>query len=429
MIKRYAREKMTAIWTAENKFQKWLDVEIAACEAHHQLGNINKQDLDTIKEKARFDVQRIDEIEAEIHHDVIAFLTNVAENVGPESRLIHLGLTSSDVVDTAFSLLIKESGHVLIDAIDELLQAIETQAYKYKNTLMMGRTHGVHAEPTTLGLKLTVWYDEIERSKERLLSAINGINVGKISGAVGNYAHISPKIEEFTCQKLGLRPAKASTQILQRDRHAHFMTSIAIIGGSLEKMATEIRSLQKTECNEILEPFSKKQKGSSAMPHKKNPIICERITGLARTLRGYALSSLENQALWHERDISHSSTERIIFPDATVGLDYMIGLMIKVLNGMVVNEAQMQDNIDKSYQVFFSQQVLLKMIDKGMLREDAYRIVQRNAHQAFDEKVPLLNKLKEDTDISTLIDKDELEGIFNYSHYTRQIDTIFDRVY
>ncbi len=429
MIHRYAREKMKQIWTPENKFQKWLDVELAACHAHVTLGNITQDQYNDIKAKAKFDVKRILEIESEIHHDVIAFLTCVAEYVGPNSRLIHLGLTSSDVVDTAFALLIKESADILLDDIDTLMTALKTQATTHKHTLCMGRTHGVHAEPTTWGLKLTVWYEEMKRNKTRLTHALNHINVGKISGAVGNFAHMPPELESLVCKELGLQPANASTQILQRDRHAEFITAISICGGTLEKIATEIRGLQKTECNEILEPFSSNQKGSSAMPHKKNPIICERITGLSRTLRGYALTAMENQNLWHERDISHSSAERIIFPDATVGLDYIIGLTTRVITDMTVNKTAMKENISKSYNVFLSQQLLLAMVQKGMLRETAYRIVQRNAHGAFDEKVLFNDKIKEDPEIGDLFTRDEFDQLFSFDRYTQHVNTIFERVY
>ena len=429
MIKRYSRPEMAQVWEPENKFQKWMDVELAACKAHVELGNIPAEAYQDIKTNADFNVTRIDEIEAEIHHDVIAFLTCVAEYVGENSRFVHLGLTSSDVVDTAFSLLIQDSGKILLKDIDVLLEALKTKANQHKYTLTMGRTHGVHAEPTTLGLKLTIWYEEMKRNKARLLKALDTTNVGKISGAVGNYAHMPPKLEALVCEELNLNIAPVSTQVLQRDRHAEFITTLSIIGGTLEKMAVEIRGLQKTEFNEILEPFSKKQKGSSAMPHKKNPIICERVTGLARVLRGYAVTALENQALWHERDISHSSTERIIFPDATVSLDYMFGLMTKVIDGMTVNEEQMKINIGKSYNVFFSQKLLLRMVQKGMLREDAYRIVQRNAHAAFDEQVLFDDKIKNEPQIKDLFSDDELTDLFSFAPYTTHADEIFERVY
>ncbi len=429
MIERYSRKKIKSVWNLQSKFQKWLDIELAACKAHVELQNITQEDYDHIQKTANFDVDRINEIESEIHHDVIAFLTCVAEYVGPQSRFVHLGLTSSDVVDTGFSMQVQEAGTLLLDELNTLLEALKKQAFAYKLTLMMGRTHGVHAEPTTLGLKLTTWYEELKRNKQRLTESLSQLNVGKVSGAVGNYAHMPPKLEELVCHTLGLTPAPVSTQTLQRDRHAYFMSTLAVLAGTLEKMAVEIRSLQKTEFNEIQEPFSSKQKGSSAMPHKRNPIICERVTGLARVIRGYALTAMENQALWHERDISHSSTERIIFPDATIALDYMLSLMTKVINGMVVNEKQMKDNINKSYNVFFSQKLLLKMVDKGMSREEAYRIVQRNAHAAFDEKVNFDIKIKADTTLTELFSTQELDDLFSYDQYTQHIDTIFNRIY
>jgi adenylosuccinate lyase len=429
MIERYSRPEMAAIWTQETKFKKWLDVELAACKAHVTLGNIPESSYRIICDNAQIDVDRIDAIEAEVHHDVIAFLTCVAEFVGEESRFVHLGLTSSDVVDTAFSLLIRDAGHQLRHGLDTLMTAVKTQAHAHKMTLTMGRTHGVHAEPTTLGMKLTVWYDELQRHCYRLDHALETMNVGKLSGAVGNYAHMPPQLEQLVCDELGLKPAPISTQILQRDRHAEFITTLALIAGTIEKMAVEIRSLQKTEFNEITEPFSARQKGSSAMPHKRNPIVCERLSGLARVIRGYALTAMENQALWHERDISHSSAERVIFPDATMALDYMLAQMTRVITGMHVNVDQMTANIAKSYNVFFSQQLLLKMIDHGMSREDAYRIVQKNAHAAFDEHVSFDKKIAEDPEIQSLLSEKERNDLFSLSPYTQHIDTIFNRVY
>jgi adenylosuccinate lyase len=420
---------MAQIWDPATKFQKWLDVELAACAVQHALGAIPNDDYVAITSNAAFEVSRIDEIEREVQHDVIAFLTNVAEYIGPASRFVHLGLTSSDVVDTAFSLLIKDACLILIDDIDELMAAVKAQAFQHKFTPTMGRTHGVHAEPTTFGLKLTVWYEELKRGRHRLMDAMAQINVGKISGAVGNYAHMAPDIEEKVCTKLGLDVSPVSTQILQRDRHAHVMTTIAIVGGTLEKMATEIRALQKTEFNEVIEPFGKGQKGSSAMPHKRNPIVCERISGLARTLRGYTLTALENQNLWHERDISHSSAERMIFPDATVTLDYMFGLMTNVIQNMTVNTDQMEENIGKSYNVFFSQQLLLRLVEKGLLREDAYRIVQRNAISAFQDRMPFDQKIMLDPDITTTLTNEEINGVFDFSKYTQHVDYIYKRVY
>jgi adenylosuccinate lyase len=429
MIDRYSRKEISDIWSLENKFNKWLAIEIAACEAHVELGNISAEDVEHIKKTAKFDINRIEEIEAEIHHDVIAFLTSVAEFVGPQSRFIHLGLTSSDVVDTGFSLQIQDAGNLLIKALKDLSETIKAQAHTYKKTLIMGRTHGVHAEPTTLGLKLSIWYEEMQRNIKRLKNATEDLNVGKISGAVGNYAHMPPKLEELTCKKLGINIASISTQTLQRDRHAAFISTIAIIGGTLEKMAVEIRGLQKTEFNEIQEPFSSTQKGSSAMPHKRNPILSERVTGLSRVLRGYAVAALENQALWHERDISHSGSERVIFPDATIALDYMISLMKKVLAGMVVNKEQMLENIGRSYHVFFSQKLLLKLVEKGSTREDAYRLVQRNALAAFDEKRLFEDKIKEDKDITNLFTTQELDELVSFDQYITHVDSIFKRIY
>jgi adenylosuccinate lyase len=429
MIPRYTRKKMENVWTLENKFQKWLEIELAACDAHVELGNLKADDVKEIKQKANFNVERIHEIESEIHHDVIAFLTCVSEYVGEKSRFVHLGLTSSDVVDTGFSMQIQDAGKLLLNELELLSNAIKTKAIKHKTTLMMGRTHGVHAEPTTLGLKLSVWYEELQRHKTRLINAIDGCNVGKVSGAVGNYAHMPPALEEKVCEKLEINVASISTQTLQRDRHACFMTTLAIIAGTLEKIAVEIRAMQKTEFNEVQEPFSSKQKGSSAMPHKRNPIISERVTGLSRVIRGYSVTAMENQALWHERDISHSSAERVIFPDATIGLDYMFSLLTKVISGLVVNEEQMKENIGKSYNVFFSQKLLLKLIDKGMSREDAYRLVQRNAHAAFDEKINFDIKIATAKEITDLFSKEELSDLFSFDQYTANVDTIYNRIY
>ena len=429
MISRYSRPQMASIWESKTKFQKWMDVELAACYAHLQLGNIPQADYDTIVAKADFTVERIDEIEADIQHDVIAFLTNVAEYVGPSSRYVHLGLTSSDVVDTAFSLLIMDAGQLLLNDIEEFQEVLAKKAEEHRYTLCMGRTHGVHAEPTTFGLKLAVFYEEMKRNKIRLKAALETMRVGKVSGAVGNYAHMPPQLEAIVCDRLGLNASKSSTQILQRDRHAEFMSALAITAGTLERLATEIRGLQKTEFNEVIEPFSSKQKGSSAMPHKRNPISCERVTGLARVIRGYAITALENQNLWHERDISHSGAERVIFPDATIALDYMFGIMTRVVRDMTVNQEQMMTNIGRSYHVFFSQQLLLKLVGVGMSREDAYRLVQRNAISAFVEQVDFFEKVKADQDITSLLSHDTLEAIFSFAPYTQHVDEIFSRVF
>ena len=420
---------MAQIWGSENKFQKWLDVEVAACKAHVDLGNIPQEDYDTIKEKAQFDIKRINEIEAEVNHDVIAFLTSVAEFVGPSSRYIHLGLTSTDVVDTALCLLIQDAGRVLHDDIDQFMAALKTVAMAHKHTLCMGRTHGVHAEPLTFGLKVAIWYEEMKRNKLRLERALEGLNIGLVSGAVGNYAHMPPELETLVCEELKLTPSPISTQILQRDRHAEFMSTLAIISGTLDKIATEIRALQKTEFNEATEPFSTKQKGSSAMPHKRNPITCERVSGLARVVRSYSVTALENQNLWHERDISHSSAERVILPDATIALDYMFGLMTKVISGLVVNPDAMKANIDKSYHVFFSQQLLLALIGTGMTREDAYRLIQKNAMDAFNNKILFREKVDTDSEITDRLSKEKLDELFSFDKYTQHVDTIFSRVF
>jgi len=430
MIPRYSRPPMAAVWSEENKFKTWLEVELAACQAHVEMGRIPKDAFAEIKKKAAFSIPRILEIEAEIHHDVIAFLTSVAEKIdSPVSRFVHLGLTSSDVVDTSLALLVTEAGENLVQAIDTFMAVLKKQALAHEKTLMMGRTHGVHAEPLPLGLKISLWYSEMARNKKRLEAALVDMKVGKISGAVGNYAHMPPELEERVCKALGLKPADVSNQVLQRDRHATFVTTLAVIAGTLEKVATEIRGLQKTEFNEVLEPFSKKQKGSSAMPHKRNPILCERVTGLARTMRGYALTALENQPLWHERDISHSGAERIILPDATILLDYMFGVMTKVIDGMQVNADQMKENIDRSYRIFFSQQLLLKLVESGMTREVAYRIVQRNAMAAFKERINFDQKIREDAKITDVLNQDELDQIFSMDVYQTHTKTIFKRVF
>tara|TARA_Y100000389_G_scaffold204378_1_gene256594 strand:+ start:5183 stop:6448 length:1266 start_codon:yes stop_codon:yes gene_type:complete len=420
---------MEFVWSDQCKFDNWLAVEIAACEAHVELGNIQQSAVDVIKAKAAFDVERIKEIESEIHHDVIAFLTSLAENIGPESRFVHMGLTSTDVVDTAFCLQIQAAGKLLMRGLEQVLEKLEVQAKANKTTLQMGRTHGVHAEPLSFGLKLTVWYSEMQRNYERLRIALEGLAVGKLSGAVGNYANLDPDIERLVCQTLSLTPASASTQTLQRDRHAHFMTTLAIIAGSLEKMATEFRALQKTEFGEVYEPFDKLQKGSSAMPHKKNPILGERITGLSRLIRSYALTALENQALWHERDISHSSAERVIFPDATIALDYALSLMIRILDGLVVCEDRMMANINGSNRIFFSQPLLLVLVNAGLTREDAYRLVQKQAMRAHEENVDFQEAIMSDESIMNHVTHEQINDVFSFDRYTKNIDKIYQKIY
>ena len=372
MIARYTRPDMGRIWTPENKYMRWLEVEIAACEAWSEIGEIPKAAVKIIKKKARFDVERIDEIEKTVKHDVIAFLTSVAENVGPESRFIHKGLTSSDVVDTALSLLMREASDIIIKDIRELMEELKKQAFRYKDAPCMGRSHGVHAEPMTFGLKFALWYEDMRRNMERMKRAKEATSVGKLSGAVGTFSNIPPVIEEKVCKKLGLKPEPVATQVIQRDRHAEYLTSLALIAASIEKVAVEIRHLQRTEVLEAEEPFEAGQKGSSAMPHKRNPVGCENLSGLARVVRANAVGALENIALWHERDISHSSVERIIIPDSSILIDYMLNRLKNILGGLQVYPERMRDNITKSYGLYNSQRVMLALTEKGLTREEAY---------------------------------------------------------
>ncbi len=383
MIARYTRPIMEKLWNQETRYQKWLEVEIAACEALAGLGYIPPKDLAAIQKKARFSVERIEAIELETKHDVIAFLTSVAEHVGPASRHIHLGLTSSDVLDTSMAILLKEAADILLEDLKALQEAIREQAFRHKKTVMIGRSHGIHAEPITFGLKLAIWYDESKRNQRRLEQARESIAVGKISGAVGTFAHISPSVEAYVCKKLGLKPAPASSQIVQRDRYAEFFCALAILAGSIEKMAVEIRHLQRTEVLEAEEYFSKGQKGSSAMPHKRNPIASENLAGLARLIRGYALSALENQPLWHERDISHSSVERVIGPDATTLLDYMLARLTGLIKNLIVYPENMKRNLEITRGLPFSEGVLLALTRKGITREEAYKVVQENAMKVW----------------------------------------------
>ncbi|MBL0176945.1 MAG: adenylosuccinate lyase [Ignavibacteria bacterium] len=428
MIARYTRPAMGAVWTDEAKFRIWLDIEIAACEAQAELGIVPKEALPVIRERAAFTVERINELEATLNHDVIAFLTNVAENVGENSRYIHLGLTSSDIGDTALSVQARRAGLLLRDALAGLVPVLEARAREHRHTPMIGRTHGIHAEPMTFGLKMLLWREEVKRDLARLDRAIETISFGKISGAVGTYANIDPSVERYVCEKMDLRPAPISTQILQRDRHAEFLATIAIIGGTLEKIATEIRHLQKTEVLEAEEYFSPGQKGSSAMPHKRNPITCERVAGMARLLRGYAMAGLENQALWHERDITHSSVERVVLPDATIALDYMIAKMTGILEKLLVYPDNMLRNLNGTHGLIFSQQVLLALTKKGMLREDAYRIVQDAAMRVWREKVELRDLLEADPQVSALLNREEMDGCFNVLRGLKHVDTIFERL-
>jgi len=427
MIDRYTLPKMREIWSEENKFRKWLEVELAACEAWATLGKIPKDALSKIKRKANFDVKRINEIEKETAHDLIAFLTSVAEKVGPESRYIHMGMTSYDVEDTARSLQMVEAADIIIKDIEEVSKIIKRRAKEEKFTLMMGRTHGVHAEPITFGFKMLVWLAEMERNLERMKNAKDNIAVGKISGAVGTYAAIDPRIEEYVCRKLKIKASPASTQVLQRDRHAEYLTTIAIIAASLEQFATEIRNLQRTEIWEVEEPFGKGQKGSSAMPHKKNPITCERIAGLARVVRGNAMAALENVALWHERDITHSSVERIILPDTCLLIDYMLQMFSKVMDGLVILPQNMRKNIEKGGGLVFSQKILLALTDKGLTREEAYKIVQTAAMKARAAGKELKELLQESNEAAKYLSRQEIDKIFDYRGFLKNIDAIFKR--
>ena len=427
MIERYCRPQMKRIWSDENKFNNWLKVEIAVCEAWAELGAIPREAIPKIK-LARLNLKRMEEILKETHHDITAFLGAVAESVGEESRFIHLGLTSSDVIDTALSLQLIESAELLNQDMKELITVLAQQAIKYKYTPMIGRTHGVHAEPISFGFKLALWVEEMRRNLQRLGEAKKAIAVGKISGAVGTYATLSPEVEEKACARLGLIPAPISSQVLQRDRHAQFVTTLAIISSSLEKFATEIRALQKTETREAEEPFAAGQTGSSAMPHKRNPELCERICGLARLARGYALTSMENIALWHERDISHSSTERIILPDSCLVVDYILSLFTSVMQGLQVYPKQMKRNIELTKGLVFSQRVMLALINKGLSRQKAYELVQRNAMKVWKENKSFLSMLKADPEVSAVLPDKELEQNFDEQYYLRYIDDIFKRL-
>jgi len=420
---------MGRIWEPENLYAKWLEVEIAACEAMAQEGLVPKKALKNIKEKAGFSVGRILEIEAETKHDVIAFLTNVEEHVGPDSRYIHLGLTSSDILDTSFALLLKQAMDIIVQDLQELMDVIRTKAISHKFTTMIGRSHGIHAEPITFGLKLAVWYSEMKRNLQRLGESRDVISYGKLSGAVGTFANTSPKIEALVCKKLGLRPEEISTQIIQRDRHAQYFSSLAILAGTLEKIAVEIRHLQRTEVLEVEEPFAKGQKGSSAMPHKKNPIGCENISGLARLVRSNSLAAMENMPLWHERDISHSSVERVIAPDSTILIDYMLHRLTGILSGLTVHADRMTENLNKTKGLIFSQQLLLKLAGKGIERQSAYVMVQRNAMKVWETGQEFKDLIMEDQEILEHLGKTEIEDIFDLNYHVKHVNDIFERVF
>lgn len=428
MIERYTLSEMGKIWEDKFKFETWLNIEIYACEARAQMGEIPAKDVEVIKSKANFDVKRVLEIEETTKHDVIAFLTNVAEYVGPESRHIHYGMTSSDILDTTLSYQMKEAGNLLLSRLTDLKSSLKKRALEHKNTICVGRSHGIHAEATTMGLKFALWYEETKRNIKRLKSAIETISVGQISGAVGTFEHLSPKVEEYVCIKMGLKPAPISTQVIQRDRHAEFVSAVAIIGASLEKIAVEIRHLQRTEVLEAEEYFSKGQKGSSAMPHKRNPIISERITGLARILRSNSIAALENIPLWHERDISHSSVERIIIPDSCIALDYMLDLMIKLISNLIIYPENMIKNLNLTRGLIFSQTVLLKLVSKGISREDAYKLVQDCAMKVWhDQSLNLKDELLKSEGIKQVISESEIAGIFESKNMLKNVDYIFSR--
>jgi len=428
MIERYTREEMGAIWKEENKFKAWLEVEILACEAWAELGDIPKEDVEKIRKHASFDIDRIKEIEEETRHDVVAFTRAVSETLGEEKKWVHYGLTSTDVVDTALSYLLKQANEILLKDIENFVQILKNKAIEHKFTVMMGRTHGVHAEPTTFGLKLALWYEEMKRNLERFKHAAETVRVGKISGAVGTYANIHPFVEKYVCEKLGLQPAPISTQTLQRDRHAHYMSTLALIATSIEKFAVEIRGLQKSETREVEEFFAKGQKGSSAMPHKRNPIGSENMTGMARVIRGYMLTAYENVALWHERDISHSSAERIILPDATIALNYMLNRMGNIIKNLTVYPENMKRNMDRTLGLIYSQRVLLALIDKGLTREEAYDTVQPKAMEAWEQQVSFRELIEKEERITKHLSKEELDDCFDYTYHLQHVDTIFKRL-
>ncbi|MFP7478343.1 adenylosuccinate lyase [Terribacillus saccharophilus] len=428
MIERYTREEMGNIWTDENKYKAWLEVEILACEAWSDLGIIPEADVKALRENASFDINRILEIEQETRHDVVAFTRAVSETLGEERKWVHYGLTSTDVVDTALSYLLLQANKIIRKGIVNFIDILEAKAKEHKHTVMMGRTHGVHAEPTTFGLKMALWYEEMKRNLERFDAAADTIQYGKLSGAVGTYANIDPYVEKYVTKKLGLKPAPVSTQTLQRDRHAQYMGTLALIATSIEKFATEIRGLQKTETREVEEFFAKGQKGSSAMPHKRNPIGSENMVGMSRLIRGHMVTAYENVALWHERDISHSSAERVILPDATIALDYMLSRFSNIIKNLTVFPENMKRNIDRTYGVIFSQRVLLALIDKGMSREQAYDIVQPKAMEAWETETQFKQLIEAETSISAFLSQEEIDDCFDYTYHLKNVDQIFHKI-
>ena len=428
MIDRYSREEMKKIWELDSKFSYYLKVEIAVCEAYAKEGKFPKKDIEELKKKASFSIERIDEIEAEVRHDVIAFLTCVNESLGDLAKYMHVGMTSSDVIDTAFALQIQDSGKIILKDLDETINSMKELAKKHKNTVCIGRSHGVHAEIMTFGVKVCSWIDILERQRDNFKHALEEIRVGQISGPVGTYSNIPPEVEEITCKNLGLKPARISTQIIARDYHAYFMQSLALIASVIEQFATEIRHLQRTEVLEVEEGFGKNQKGSSAMPHKKNPVLSENLCGLARVVRANSIAAMENIPLWHERDISHSSAERIIFPDSLTLVDFMLSRFNGIVQNLVVHEKNMLKNTDRFGGIVFSQKVLLELVEKGLTREEAYRIVQRNALDAFENDGDFKANLMKDKDVTDRLTSDEIEKIFNSSAFLSNINTIYKRI-
>ena len=427
MIDRYSRPAMKRVWSDENKYQKWLDVELAVAEAWTRQGAIPEEDMSLLRQ-AKYDHQRMMAIFETTRHDVTAFLTSITENMGPEGRWLHLGMTSSDMLDTAQGLQLVEAGELLLQDVDEAIEALEKQAIEHKDTICMGRTHGIHAEPMTFGMRLALWWDEMRRQRQRLSDAIEGVRFGKISGAVGTHATIPPSVEDDVCRRLGLNTAPVSNQVIQRDRYAHFISTLALIAASLEKFATEIRALQRTEIHELEEPFGQGQTGSSSMPHKRNPELAERICGLARLIRGHSITALENVALWGERDISHSSAERIILPDSCLALDYILSVFSRIVRDLRVFPDRMWANVESSRGLIFSQQVLLALVDRGMAREDAYKVVQRNAMNSWDRGEDFRTLLKADAEALSHLSTSELEEIFDYGYYTRYVNDTFQRI-
>jgi adenylosuccinate lyase len=429
MIDRYTLPEMGALWSEQNKFQKWLDVELAVCDVHAEMGTIPREAVDQIRSRARFSVERINEIEKTTNHDVIAFTTNLAESIGEPARFVHYGLTSSDVVDTANALLLRDSADILLKKIESLMEVLKRRAFEFKDTPQVGRTHGIHAEPTSFGLTFALWYDEMRRQRERLLRAREAVATGKISGAVGAFAHLDPQVEERVCARLGLKAAPVSTQIIQRDNYAEYLSALALVASSLEKFALNVRHWQRTEVREAQERFAKGQKGSSAMPHKRNPIISERICGIARVVRANSIVGLENVPLWHERDISHSSAERVVLPDSSIAVDYMLHKTTNLLDGLVVYPERMLENLNATRGLIFSGQLLLALTNKGVSRETAYDWVQRNAMKVWDEEKDFQTLVKADNEIKTWLSAEEIDRVFSLEYYLRNIDTVFERVF